>query len=217
MRQPKNWQPRAAEGLVARVMYEHAVDISSGTWLLLARNHQTLSRFENLVKSLGYPYIKEGVHSTDNPTSKAIVLWERWRKGQPLERKDVKAISKLLPALQDWAPAGMSYLKDAPLPSGFAELSWMDALQIQPRKREYIRACLANGESLFGKPRITISTIHRAKGGEAEHVVLIPDLTAQPWAQMHTDSELRVLYVALTRAKESLTIIQPQSPRFYNI
>jgi len=217
VRQEKTWKPRAAEGAVNHIMYEDGLDLSKGTWLLLARNHQTLARFETYVQKQGYPYLKEGHHSTDNPTSRAILLWERWRKGQPLESKDVRVIGKLLPALQDWQSKGVTLLKDAPLPPEVKAMSWMDVLEIAPKKREYIRSCLANKESLFDKPRITISTIHRAKGGEAEHVALIPDLTAQPWGQLHTDSEMRVLYVALTRAKETLTIIRPHSNRYYNI
>ena len=214
-RQPKQWNPREAEGRFERVRREELIDLSKGTWLLLARNHQTLSRFENLVQSQGYPYMKEGNHSTDNALSKAILSWERWRKGLALEGKDVRNLGRFVPALEAWQPRSPTLLTEAPLPEAFKARTWMDVIEIAPRKREYIRSCLANGESLFGKPRITISTIHRAKGGEADHVVLIPDITQNPWNQLHTDSEMRVLYVAVTRAKESLTIVQPNSPRHY--
>jgi superfamily I DNA/RNA helicase len=69
---------------------------------------------------------------------------------------------------------------------------------------------------LTAEPRIVVSTIHRVKGGEAEHVVLLPDLSQNPWSQLHTDEEQRVLYVAVTRAKETLTICKPQSNRHYS-
>jgi superfamily I DNA/RNA helicase len=93
----------------------------------------------------------------------------------------------------------------------------MDALAIEPRRREYIRACLANREKLFEKPRINISTIHRSKGGEADNVALAMDLSTQPWNQLATDEEQRVLYVGLTRARKTLTLIQPKTAKHYRL
>ena len=41
----------------------------------------------------------------------------------------------------------------------------------------YLRKMRKNGEKLNEKPRIELSTIHAAKGGEATNVVLMTDLT----------------------------------------
>jgi len=218
VRQPKSWNPREAEGSVSHVMYEDSVDLSKGTWLLLARNHMTLQRFETMVQKAGYPYLKEGSHSTNNNTSKAIYTWEAWRKGKAVDGKELRALAHFLPAIEAWQPPkGLVKVADSPVPEALLEKNWMDALVITPKKREYIRACLFNKEDLFAQPRITISTIHRAKGGEAEHVVLIPDITQNPWNQINSDSEQRVLYVAVTRAKESLTIVHPHSNKHYRL
>lgn len=217
-RQPKTWNARAAEGRVDRVMFESVVDIKSGTWLMLARNHATLARFEKFVQQEGYTYLKEGNHSTSGPMSQAILAWEHWRKGKHVDAKHLKLLTRYIPCLEEWRPGKSSVpIESSPIPAEMVGRNWMDVLQIQPRRREYIRACLANGENLFADPRITISTIHRAKGGEAENVILIPDITQNPWNQLNSDSELRVLYVALTRAKETLTIVHPQSNKFYRI
>lgn len=216
-RQMKKWESREAEGKLDRVMYEDAVDLKQGSWLLLARNHQTLYRFQTIVENQGYPYIKEGRNSIDQSLAKAILSWEQWRKGKSIKGSEVKNLSKYIPVLEGWTPKGEVIMSEAPLPEGLKENTWMNVLEILPKKREYLRSCLANKESLFTKPRITISTIHRAKGGEADHVVLISDITQNPWHQLNTDSEKRVLYVALTRAKESLTIVQPASNKHYRI
>jgi DNA helicase-2/ATP-dependent DNA helicase PcrA len=218
VRQPKEWKAREAEGKVERVMFETVVDIKQGTWLMLARNHYTLARFEKFVQQEGFTYMKEGVHSTSNPTSQAILAWEHWRKGTPVDSKHLKTLARFIPCLEEWRPGkGIVPIENSPIPPLLRGHNWMDVLTIQPRRREYIRSCLANGENLFAPPRITISTIHRAKGGEAEHVILIPDITQNPWNQLNSDSELRVLYVAITRAKETLTIVHPQSNKFYRI
>ena len=53
---------------------------------------------------------------------------------------------------------------------------------------------------------MTLSTIHRVKGGEADNVVLCTDLSrkcAVRWQELD-DSEIRVLYVAQTRARKNL-------------
>lgn len=218
VRQPKQWQAREAEGLVDRVMFEDVVNIKHGSWMMLARNHYSLTRFENFVQNQGYTYMKEGHHSTSSTMSQAILAWERWRKGKQVDVKHLRALRHYMPCLEDWSPGKVFLpIENSPVPEGLRDRNWMDALQIPPRRREYVRACLANGEDLFAEPRITISTIHRAKGGEADCVILIPDLTQNPWNQLNSDSELRVLYVALTRARETLTIVHPQSNKFYRI
>jgi DNA helicase-2/ATP-dependent DNA helicase PcrA len=216
-RQPKIWRPKEAPGRVEYLRYEEGLDLARGTWLLLSRNHHSLLRFEQVAQRQGYAYIKDGRTSIDPATAKAILSWEHWRKGRPIKASEVKNLSKFIAALYGWVPKTDTTIDNAPLPLELRERDWMSVIDIPPRRREYFRSCLANGESLFSTPRITISTIHRAKGGEAENVVLIPDVTQNPWAQMDTDSEKRVLYVALTRAKESLTIISPQSNKFYRI
>ena len=68
------------------------------------------------------------------------------------------------------------------------------------------------GESILtGTPRIKISTIHKAKGGEADNVALLLD-SSKPCAESpDQDSEIRTFYVGATRAKKALHIIESQS------
>ena len=53
------------------------------------------------------------------------------------------------------------------------------------------------------QPRIKLSTIHGSKGGEADNVMLLTDLTRKAdeeyWRQR--DQERRVFYVGMTRAR----------------
>jgi DNA helicase-2/ATP-dependent DNA helicase PcrA len=57
-----------------------------------------------------------------------------------------------------------------------------------------------------------VSTIHGAKGGEADNVVLFTDLSPAAEAQMNInpDDTHRVFYVGVTRAKQNLFIVEPQ-------
>ena len=61
-------------------------------------------------------------------------------------------------------------------------------------------------------PKIHLSTIHGAKGGEADNVMLLTDLSRKSQEAMEKDSddECRVFYVAATRARNELHVVQPQ-------
>jgi DNA helicase-2/ATP-dependent DNA helicase PcrA len=223
VRQEKAWESRAEEGRVDYTRSETSLNLSEGTWLLLCRNRSFLKRYVELLHMSGYSYMKDGRHSTDNAVTRGIMAWEAWRKGRAVKPTEVKAIVALLPELEKFSPREDVLMKDAPLREATRKKNWMEALDVEPRQREYIRACLSNGERLTARPRITISTIHMAKGGEADHVALIPDITQQPWNALtgdneeRADEEQRVLYVGITRARQSLTILQPQTNRHYTI
>ena len=68
------------------------------------------------------------------------------------------------------------------------------------------------------QPRIKLSTIHGSKGGEADNVMLLTDLTrkadAEYWRQR--DQERRVFYVGMTRARNTLNIVRSQSDREFS-
>jgi len=97
---------------------------------------------------------------------------------------------------------------------------WHIALgKISPVEREYFIAARKRGETLVYKPRIRISTIHGVKGGEADNVCLMTDIAPRTFDEMNKDldSELRVFYVGVTRAKQSLHLLNPQTNMSFNI
>lgn len=67
------------------------------------------------------------------------------------------------------------------------------------------------------RPNVRISTIHGSKGAEAQHVAVFSDMSYKTWVGMqgNEDDELRTFYVAVTRAKESLTLISPRTSNFF--
>ena len=55
---------------------------------------------------------------------------------------------------------------------------WPAALSKLPEAhRVYLSAIENRGQSFEGKPRVILSTIHGAKGGEAQNVILYTDLS----------------------------------------
>ena len=81
---------------------------------------------------------------------------------------------------------------------------------------DFARDCYRHG-TFYNGPRINISTIHTVKGDEADVVVLMSDISRAVESQLEVDpdSEHRVFYVAVTRAKEKLIIVQPQTRMYY--
>ena len=97
---------------------------------------------------------------------------------------------------------------------------WHEALdKVSDKEKQYLIACLRRGEKFTVEPRIKLSTIHGAKGSECDNVVVLTDIGQKSWLQMQKepDDEIRVFYVALTRVKENLHIVQPLTSRAFLI
>ena len=82
----------------------------------------------------------------------------------------------------------------------------------------YIRRVVRHhgAKALTDAPKVHLSTIHAAKGGEADHVVLLTDLSRviHREIQRDPDHERRVFYVGLTRARTSLQVVGFDNPLF---
>ena len=91
---------------------------------------------------------------------------------------------------------------------------WHDAFErMSLLERSYLIAALRRGEKLTKTPRIRLSTIHGAKGGEADNVILFSDMANRTYKDMqkYPDNERRVFYVGVTRAKHNLHIVMPRT------
>lgn len=72
---------------------------------------------------------------------------------------------------------------------------------------------------LIEEPKIVVGTIHSVKGGQADSVYLIPDLSPssmREWSGGKGDSRdgiIRTFYVGMTRAKERLNLCRRWSPQ----
>ena len=94
------------------------------------------------------------------------------------------------------------------------DMAWNEALDKIPGVDvAYVNALVRRGEDLTKEPRIRLSTIHGAKGGEAENVVLYTDLTVAAEESMERDADSihRVFYVAVTRSMRNLFIVEPEN------
>lgn len=67
-------------------------------------------------------------------------------------------------------------------------------------------------------PQILVSTVHQVKGGECKNCAVLLDATRRTRANVFNDidEELRILYVAVTRAKENLYLIDSKNGDGYD-
>jgi DNA helicase-2/ATP-dependent DNA helicase PcrA len=215
----KEFKPRTETGEIRWYMDPEDVDISKGSWYLLARNGYMLNELENICIKNGYPYIVLGKRSPLNSeVLNAISQWNRLSNGESILGSGIKLIYKYMVTRcpRGIDPEGYYTINDFELKSG----NWWERLnKIDTKRREYYIMLLQRGENLDQEPRIKISTIHGVKGGEAEHVLLITDIAPRTYREMHSlpDDEIRVFYVAVTRAKRSLHIVQPNTTMYFDL
>src|SRR5262249_4551816 len=98
-------------------------------------------------------------------------------------------------------------------------LDWMQALTgLSSEEREYIRRLRREKESLRLPGRVVLSTIHGAKGGEADNVLLLPDCNNKVLQAVvkDKDQESRVWFVGMTRSKSALFWVLPVTKRYFD-
>lgn len=234
-RRDKAWKPREELGEVNYIYGVENLDLSQGTWLLLARNGYLLEKYEAYCTMQGYLFDSPNGNRLRGPAWEAVRIWERLRAGKEVvvgdcvkvyeflsvkERVRYGSKGKLIKLEKDH-PQTMLKLEDLKRDWGLLNDSiWHEALdRLSTEDREYFLAALRNGEKVGREPRIKIATIHSVKGGEAENVCVMTDMAMRTWQEMqqNPDDEARVWYVAVTRAKQRLFIIQPQTMRNYDL
>lgn len=229
-RLPKVYQPRPDEGKVEYIDDEHLLDLSKGSWLLLARNISFLQRYVTLCREFGYLWTSSSVPCIDPNILTAVRAWKKLAKGT-INGTEAQAMYKYLSSGDRIARGFKKKMEGASREEqfdfeklfkeyglvAFKDMPWDMALDvIGPADLSFLRAAETK-ESLDQPPRIDISTIHGAKGREADHVAIISDMSyrTNEAFQTNQDAEHRVWYVGVTRARHSLHILAPTTDKSY--
>ena len=219
----KNYRPRAEEGILKRYSDITQVDMSQGNWLILSSANHFLEDAKDLCEMQGWYYQYRGTNSVSLKLLLALNNWEAWRKDAQLNHLEIKNIyeylgSNVLPGFKKGKTlhSDTKYLmRDCRADHGLVTNNvWYQAFEgLDPITENYIRNMRANGEKINKNPRIIMSTIHGAKGGEADKVLLMQDLTnAALETFSHDPDELhRLFYTGATRAKKELHVLDPKN------
>ena len=217
-RYPKEWSPRDEEGAVNYFGGADQVDMKEGTWFFLARHQYQLDFAETLVRQAGLAYTIGKRSSVGDDEIRAALAYEMVRGGGRISSRQAQLIRKFMSFML--VPPDKEFLDWENIKFAFdGKPDWMQALDLMgDNHRDYIRLLRSNGESLTAQPRIHISTIHGVKGGEMDHVLLMPGMSPKSFNAMDDDmdQELRVWYTAITRAMYSLNIVLPTGRRYIN-
>lgn len=211
------------------------VDLSTGRWLVLARNRYLLEPVLQQLRQAGLLYEVDDHWSADPGVREAIGVWEKLRAGRSVALEDAALVFRrmrvgsnapLAPGSQgrmkralERGPRQVVTMRDLRLLGLTAFGPWHEAMTAIPLPiATYLRAAEQRGEDVTQPPRIEVSTIHAAKGRQADNVLLLSDMAARTWVegQATPDDEVRVFYVGVTRARESLHVVLPRTEKFFD-
>lgn len=222
-------RPDAPEGLVARINGLSECDFTQGSWFILVRNRFMMQWIEEELVKLGVFF------TTDNPYSlidikivQAIQTWKEMCSGFPCSGKSLRELSHYLPTKKAIAygfkkmwenmhdDETLSYEELEQSYGLLTRKEWHTTFNLPENAREALMLIEKRGQ-LDKEPTVRISTIHGVKGQEADNVVVFPDITKQTEQSLNKNpnSEHRVFYVAVTRAKENLFLHAPLTDMYY--
>ena len=198
----KNYLPKNDLGNIHERFAINKIDLSTGDWLILARTNSLLKKIPAYLKRKGYFF------NTYQGNSIGKTLYEdilNWKKMQNNEKIPDIYYQRILENIKD---KEINFRGD-----------WFEVFNnVSKTKREYMRALLDNGENVLMEPRIKVSTVHGAKGGEAHNVILYLNQTANTIkgakkSQAKQEEEYRVWYVGITRTIENLYLIKSKNKK----
>ena len=167
--------------------------MSSGKWFVLARTRHMLNELENVLYSKGLYYQNKFKKGYEKDLYEAVIDWEKWRKNNDLNHEQIKRVASYM-SPNHYTKENLQYLdkdKSYNMTEAYnnqglkTKMVWYKAFDAAPQNQvEYIRKMRANGEELNKPPRILLSTIHGVKGGEAQNVVLLTDLSSVSYTHL---------------------------------
>ena len=192
IRKHKEYLPRAQKGHASYINNFGQVDLSKGKWLILTRTKSNLLDIMKELKSKNIYYQTNKGKSFNVGIYNGAMAYTKWIREGKLEEKEINDVKEYIPN-GNWNP----------------EKNWYDIFVADQKEILYIRNIISGGEKLYENARIWLSTIHAAKGGEEDNVILSLHQGAKVQKSIRLsvdkqDEEHRVWYVGITRARNNL-------------
>jgi len=192
LRKTKTYLPRKHMGHSYYISDLSQLDLQEGKWLILTRTKSNLLEIMKDLKNKNIYYQSNKGKSFKVSMYEAAVAYTKWTMDEILNDKEINAV-------KDFIPNGRW---DAKIP-------WYDKFIADQKEILYLRNLIASKENLKEKARIWLSTIHAAKGGEEDNVILSlhQGSKIQNGIRLSVDKqdeEHRVWYVGITRARNNL-------------
>ena len=223
----KNWQPRDHEGEVNDHLDIQDIDFSTGNWMILTRTNDQMKPIVEHLHDTGFRFDCKLNELLPNELLEAINVWDRLNKGASVSGEEVELLYEHLTkkdikhgfkgkAYNQIKSIDMDGLREE---YGLLASGDWTVLNMEDAQRRYIEGLVASGEDLSKPSRIKVSTIHSVKGEECDNVILFTDLEKIIYdaALVNKDTEHRLFFVGVTRAKNKLYIMNQGSEYQYSI
>lgn len=213
---------------------------ADGSTLILGRCVHSLAEYEEILSSSGVPYTwvdkahsksfatgmtalwelshGEAVCSEDFAESISMISYQTGELGKLLRRGEKSAwksgrrndLDFVRPTPESLSVAGCEEV----LSNMILSDNWLEAIEDRHRRKAdgWYAAASKYGLAAANDPPVKLSTVHAAKGLEADRVIL-STITSPAVERAKTsrdeshDEECRVAYVAVTRARHDLTVV----------
>tara|TARA_A100001201_G_scaffold92345_1_gene80449 strand:- start:2468 stop:3949 length:1482 start_codon:yes stop_codon:yes gene_type:complete len=221
VRKNKKYLPKkGSTGTVSPIYDLEHINFLKDDWLILTRTRYRSDEISKLLKQNSLYFKNRFGKSINTRLYKAIMNFTELCKGGSISLADAKEIHDYLPDnpffrfkedKQQYTMNDFGYGEDALWYNLFTRADQEECF--------YIRSLLSKGEKLSKEPRIEVSTIHAAKGGECNNVIVVLDNSKKIRESVEdsinkADEEHRVWYVGITRTKENLYLLKPKKERY---
>lgn len=225
------WRPRRIEGTYNIVSSLPLDKIQKGgDWLILARGGyqlQTLANELYKIEAGQKPilFTLNNMPPIDLDAYAIIWLYKRYNKDMIrnlVSPPDSRTTPDQIANKKKYQRIFSKFIRNAfPLEEA-ANKEWHEIfVNEDPVKLRYLQKTYplyeSYGDEMFKKATVRLMTIHSAKGREADNVVVylnVPKTVSDTLRYDDSDIEIKVFYVAITRAKQNLYLYQDKKQRY---
>lgn len=194
-RVPKSFKPQDKAGKVKFWSNINYLFPERKDTLILHRNHSSRIQIEDWLAKNYVPYTLIGTFAKsmfEDKYANALRTYYMIRDGLEISQAQMNTLKRCVKK---------NYADLLTLPMNITAVPWFEVLEMPYKNMEYLSMV-----NLFEKPKIRVSTIHTAKGMEADRVILMNESGNKTYESLD-DDEWRVWYVAVTRTKDQLDIV----------
>lgn len=200
----KDYMPRSEQGVVRRISAFNPKALTHGDdTLILCRNYVSRKEIEDEMIRHRIPYRNEGglPGLFASRIAEGIRVFKKIEAGNAVSQAD---LDKIIAVADDRTRKEVQTKNLAPM----LKRGFLRSLVIPPHLIDFYRDA-----DVMSEPTIRLSTIHSAKGREADHVILHTGLTMKTLLDMdrNPDAEARVWYVGVTRSRHTLDILEGEN------
>lgn len=205
-RKDKEYKPRDFQGKVHRIPASVvAMQKFDGDDLILTRTNRQKYDIINRLRTMGIPFDEPpwpGPYKSDFGKALSIVYSQATPDEVPMNL--IEKVKKCFraDAFNDWINQGQ--WPSAPIAN----------LKFDNRWTMFFKKLMDRYGTFFPEPRVSISTIHGAKGREAARVYLLLERARVKGVMVDEELEKRTFYVGITRAKEELFLVHSDRSNF---